>query len=585
MLSRIAPRVAGVSLFAIAIVHSPRPCEAADRIPDFYRAMAAPPTNPSISLLGTPPLEAYVKASNTGTGDQFGIAIAASGDTLVVGAWNEDSSATGVGGNQADNTVADSGAVYVFVRSGIIWSQQAYIKASNTQAGDWFGGALAIDGDTLVVGAIGEDSNATGVGGNEANNSASLSGAAYVFTRTGTVWSQQAYLKASNTGSGDRFGASVAISGDTIVVGAFNEDSNATGINGDQANNSASNSGAAYVFTRNGFLWTQQAYLKASNTGTSDTFGDAVAISGDTIVVGADGEDSNATGINGDGMDNSASGAGAAYVFIRSGVLWSQQAYVKASNTETFDQFGYSVAVDGDTVVVGAIGEASNATGVGGNQADNSLQQSGAAYVFVRNGGNWSQQAYLKASNTGEFYQFGRSAAASGDHVLVASAGENDGIFQLGGVEAGVEPVGAGAAYFYSRAASVWSFDDYITAFNREANDQFGHSVALTSDLIAAGAPFEDSNATGTGGNQADNSASAAGAVYLYSLASCLTLGDMNCDCGVDLGDVGPFVMALLDATAYDSAYPSCEILNADMQPDGNINGADVQGFVDLLLP
>ena len=310
-----------------------------------------------------------------------------------------------------------------------------------------------------------------------------------------------------------------------------------------------------------------------------------MAISGDTIVVGADGEDSNATGINGDGMDNSASGAGAAYVFIRSGVLWSQQAYVKASNTETCDQFGYSVAVDGDTVVVGAIGEASNATGVGGNQADNSLQQSGAAYVFVRNGGNWSQQAYLKASNTGEFYQFGRSAAASGDHVLVASAGENDGIFQLGGVEAGVEPVGAGAAYLYSRSASVWSFDDCITASNREANDQFGHSVALTSDLIAAGAPFEDSSATGIGGNQADNSASAAGAVYLYSLASCPTLGDMNCDCGVDLVDVGPFVMALLDATAYDSAYPSCEILNADMQPDGNVNGADVQGFVDLLLP
>lgn len=537
------------------------------------------------SLLGSIAQEAYAKASNTGAGDQFGMSIAVSGDTVVIGALLEDSSATGIGGNQGNNSAPDSGAVYVFVRNGGSWSQQAYIKASNTGANDWFGGAVAIDGDTLVVGATGEDSNATGIDGNQGNNSASGSGAAYVFVRTGTVWSQQAYIKASNTGLGDQFGRSVAISGNTIVVGANAEDSNATGINGNQNDNSAGNSGAAYVFTRSGFLWTQYAYLKASNTGNGDGFGRTVAISGDTIVVGAQAEKSAATGIDGNQFDDSFSNAGAAYIFFRSSGTWSQQAYVKASNTGMDDLFGYSVAVDGDTAVVGAVGEASNATGVGGNQADNSLPQAGAAYVFHRSGGKWSQQGYLKASNTAQFYEFGSSVAVSGDTVLVGSPGENDGFALLGGVEAGVEPIGAGAAYLYSRAGSVWSFDSYVTASNREGFDRFGTSVSLADDIATVGALGEDSSATGIGGNQADNSASAAGAAYFYTLASCPTLGDMNCDCVVDIGDVEPFVLALLDPTDYGLTYPSCEILNADMQPDGNVDGADVQGFVALLVP
>ncbi len=165
---------------------------------------------------------------------------------------------------------ADSGAAYVFVRSGGIWTQQAYLKASNTGAGDGFGDSVAVSGDTVVVGASGEDSNATGVDGNQGDNSASHSGAAYVFIRSGGIWTQQAYLKASNTGADDDFGNSVAVSGDTVVVGAYSEDSNATGVDGNQGDNSASASGAAYVFTRSGGIWTQQAYLKASNTGADD---------------------------------------------------------------------------------------------------------------------------------------------------------------------------------------------------------------------------------------------------------------------------------------------------------------------------
>src|SRR5262245_48839547 len=162
--------------------------------------------------------QAYLKASNTDAGDLFGFSVAISGDTVVVGAFVEASAATGVNGNQAHISAVNAGAAYVFVRSAGVWSQQAYLKASNTNAGDYFGGSVAIDGDTLVVGASGEASAATGVNGNQTDNSAPGSGAAYVFVRSGMVWTQQAYLKASNTATADEFGGVVDISGDTIVV-------------------------------------------------------------------------------------------------------------------------------------------------------------------------------------------------------------------------------------------------------------------------------------------------------------------------------------------------------------------------------
>ena len=256
-------------------------------------------------VLGADPLaqQAYLKASNTDPLDLFGYSVAVSGDTVVIGAYSEDSNATGVNGNHGDNSANAAGAAYVFVRDeGGNWNQQAYLKASNTDVTDLFGYSVAVSGDTVVVGAYSEDSSATGVNGDQGDNSAAGSGAAYVFVRNGTTWSQQAYLKSSNStssGAGDNFGVRVAVSGDTIVVGAHLEDSNATGVNGNDANNSALDSGAAYVFVRNGSSWSQQAYLKASNTGTLDWFGLLLAVSGDTIVVAAYREDSNATGING----------------------------------------------------------------------------------------------------------------------------------------------------------------------------------------------------------------------------------------------------------------------------------------------
>ena len=459
--------------------------------------------------------QAYAKASNTAANDQFGYSVAISGDTVVVGAWLEDSSATGVDGNQADNSATNSGAAYVFVRDGTTWTQQAYLKASNTAANDQFGWSVAIFGDTIVVGANLEDSNATGVGGNEADNSASAAGAAYVFVRSGTTWSQQAYLKASNTAGNDQFGTTVAISGDTVVVGAPGEDSNATGVDGNQADNSASASGAGYVFVRSGTTWSQEAYLKASNTGAADQFGSSSAIAGDTLLVGSPGEDSNATGIDGNQASNSASASGAAYVFVRSGT-WSQQAYVKASNTGVDDAFGSSVSISGDTALVGAIQEDSNATGVNGNQANNTETNSGAAYVFVRGGSTWSQQAYLKATNTGLNDSFGRSVAVSGDLVLVGAYGEDSNATGVDGDQEDESAQDAGAAYAYWRAGTTWTPEAYLKASNAFTFDNFGWSVALSGDTFAIGAIGEDSNATGIDGNQGDNSAGSSGAAYAF---------------------------------------------------------------------
>jgi hypothetical protein len=397
--------------------------------------------------------QAYLKASNTDPNDEFGLSVAVSGDTLVVGALYESSAATGVNGDQADNSAGQSGAAYVFVRSGGVWTQQAYLKASNTDLGDNFGKSVAISGDTVVVGAPFEESAATGVNGNQADNSGHC-GAAYVFVRSGGVWTQQAYLKISNTypsrqsvlGLGDQFGASVAISGDTVVVGAFAEDNAATGVNSGVMNFTVAQAGAAYVFVRSAGVWSQQAYLKASDTSTEARFGSSVAIFADTAVVGA-----GAAGPEPCCQHR----PGGAYVFVRSGTTWSQQDYLRGSNAEDGDSFGSSVAVSGhtvvsaDTVVVGAPYEDSAATGVNGNQADNSALDSGAAYVFGLSGGVWSQQAYLKASNTDANDTFGWSVTIDGDTAVVGAYGESSAATGVNGNQADNTADGAGAAYAF----------------------------------------------------------------------------------------------------------------------------------------
>jgi hypothetical protein len=330
----------------------------------------------------------YFKASNTEALDGFGwsVAISADGNTLAIGTLKEDSAATGIGGNQSDNSAGDSGAVYLFARSGGVWSRQAYIKASNTGGGDGFGWSVALsgDGNTLAVGAQFEDSAATGVGGDQSDNSAEDSGAVYLFARGGGIWSQQAFIKASNTEVRDGFGGSVALSGDgnTLAVGAP----------GERIAVWAEDSGAVYLFAHSGGIWSQQAYIKASNTQTrdqrGDRFGTSVALSGDgsVVAVGVPLEDSASTGIGGDPADNSIESVGAVYLFIRSGEIWGQPVYIKASNAGGW--FGNSVALseDGNTLAVGAPGESSAATGIGGNQnADpdsNWAFGSGAVYLY-----------------------------------------------------------------------------------------------------------------------------------------------------------------------------------------------------------
>jgi len=472
--------------------------------------------------------QAYLKASNTGDFDLFSASVAISGDTVVVGAHQEDSGATGVNGDQSDGSVPQAGAAYVFARSGGTWTQQAYLKASNTgSTSDWFGISVAVSGGTVVVGAVGEDSNATGVNGNQADNNGVNSGAAYVFVRSGGTWTQQAYLKASLNGISDSFGTAVAISGDTIVVGASAEDSNTTGVNGNQADNSTTDSGAAYVFVRSGGAWTHQAYLKASNTGASDNFGQRLAVSGDTLVVGAWQEDSNATGVNGDQTNNSATDSGAAYVFERSGSTWTQQAYLKASNTDPSgaaitDLFGWSVAVSGDTVVVGAYQEDSSATGVNGNQANNDIGNSGAAYVFVRSGGVWTQQAYLKASNTGSLDLFGYSVAVSGDTVLVGAYNEASNATGVNGNQADNSATQTGAVYVFARNGVTWTQVAYLKS-STTGSDAFGYFLALSGDSAVIGARNEDSNATGVNGDQTNNSSTESGAAYVFTGLSTTT--------------------------------------------------------------
>ncbi len=402
-------------------------------------------------------------------------------------------------------------------------AQQAYLKPSNTDRDDGFGKSVAVSGDIAVVGAPFEDSNGTGVNaGSQADNSASSSGAAYVFVRSNGVWTQEAYLKASNTDAGDQFGRIVAISGNTIVVGAPNEDGGGSGVNASsQADDGAEDSGAAYVFVRMAGAWAQQAYLKASNADSRDGFGSSVAISGDVIVVGAAGESGAGKGANpSSAADNSKKASGAAYVFVRSNGAWSQDAYLKAPNTDMDDRFGAAVAVSGDTVVVGASGEDGDGAGVNpSSQSDNSLEDSGAVYVFERSKGTWRQSAYLKASNPDEADRFGGRVAVSGDTVVVGTPyedGNGDGIDSAFQADNGA--YGAGAAYVFQRdRKGRWRQEAYLKASNAEAQDGFGEAVDIAGDVAVVGARSEDGSGMGVNPDAGDNNdVYRSGAAYVF---------------------------------------------------------------------
>ncbi|WKD50175.1 Ig-like domain-containing protein [Microbulbifer spongiae] len=483
----------------------------------------------------------YFKASNTDRRDGFGssVSLSADGRTLAVGASRESSNAVGINpAGQSNNAAVNAGAVYLFVQQDGSWVQEAYIKASNTDTGDSFGGAVSLsaDGNTLAVGAFGEQSNATGVNGTgQEVNPFPAAGAVYTFTRDDDGWVQQAYIKPSNTDAGMSFGSSLSLSadGNTLAVGAAGEDNQATGVSSQgPRNGGARDSGAVYVFAQNNGIWAEQAYIKASNSEANDLFGRAVSLSadGNTLAVGANGEDSPATGVNGNqGNDfRQTQTSGAVYLFSRDAVTgWDQEAYIKASNTGEADFFGTSVSLsaDGNTLAVGAEGEDSNVIGIDADQQNNNAFRSGAVYVFSRDAViGWDQRAYIKASNTDTDDGFGAAVSLSADgNTLAVRAIKEDS--RTTGVNANSLNNAAsrsGAVYVFRRNAGSWFEQAYVKASNTDIGDEFGSSVSLSGDgnTLAVGAPDEDSDATGIGNDQSNSADDPfdynAGAVYVY---------------------------------------------------------------------
>ena len=414
-------------------------------------------------------------------GDWFGHSVAIDGNTAVVGAYRED-----------PGNLGDAGSVYVFTRDGTSWNQQQKLTAGDRERYDSFGYSVAIDGNTAVVGAYQEDP------GNTSN-----AGSAYVFTRDNGTWSQQQKLTAGDRGAGDYFGYSVAIDGDTAVVGANREDPP------DIHGTTVRDAGSAYVFTidssavtgycggivRNAcitgtlndtvavatdssalYRWrcdgsssdrhsaiceipkNVDAKLIASDREINDHFGYSVAIDGDTAVVGAYREGPQNSGI---------SNAGSAYIYTKSGTSWSQQQKLVAGDRERDDWFGYSVAIDGNTAVVGA------------HQEDpGNTSNAGSVYVFTRDGTSWSQQQKLVAGDRERDDWFGYSVAIDGNTAVVGAYREDPG--NLGD---------AGSVYVFTRDGTSWNQQQKLVAGDKERGDWFGHSVAIDGNTAVVGTP------------------------------------------------------------------------------------------------
>ncbi len=367
-------------------------------------------------------------------GDQGGYSVALSGDTAVMGVHSDD-----VGAN------TDQGSACIFIRSGITWVQQAKLTASDGAPNDWFGFSVAVSGDTAIVGSYRDDIGTTSPD----------QGSAYIFTRTGTTWTQQAKLTASDGAAGDAFGISVAVSGDTAIVGARDDD---IGANPDQ--------GSAYVFTRSGTTWTQQAKLTASGVAPGYWFGCSVAISGETVIAGAYGA------------------VGSAYIFTRSGATWTQQAKLTASDGAAGDDFGYSVDISANTAIVGA---PNDDIGANGSQ--------GSAYLFTRTGTLWGQEAKLTASDGANGDSFGESVAVFGDTAIVGSYTD--------GIGANYDQ---GSVFIFARSGTTWTQSEKLTENGGAEIVLFGRSVALSGDTAIVGA---DQAWVGTNFNQ--------GAAWVYS--------------------------------------------------------------------
>lgn len=418
--------------------------------------------------------QAQLMPSNPGNGDYFGLVVAISGDTAVIGAPYEDSGGRRINGSP-NESLLDSGAAYVYVRNGSSWTQQAFLKASDGEAGDLFGSAVGIEGDTIVVGAPHEGESENYQGGK---------GTVYVFSRDGTTWSEEARLRTHNRRPADYFGIAVSISGNSILAGAEGENSTAPGVDSEDNNgeigggHTAASVGAAYVFTKNNGTWAQQAYLKASNPSSSDVFGRTVALCGDLAVIGAEQERSSTTGINSIPNDNAVR-AGAAYIFSRSGNTWTQEAYLKGSNTGAGDVFGCSVAVSGSTVVVGARGEDATTSTINGPSNDAGTDR-GAVYVFVKGASGWTEQAYVKTATAENYVNFGTTLGIEGDLMAVSATGETSSL-------ADPSTHRKGAIYLFHRYGTTWTPYTHIKFSGTPMDISFGYAFALSGGSLVAG--------------------------------------------------------------------------------------------------
>jgi len=457
-------------------------------------------------------LPKVLKASNAGADDRFGASlgftgrgVALQGDVMVVGANGEDSDPANI--DPTNNDLSNSGAVYVFrcidTGGGVFdWVEEALLKTSDAGVGHFFGHPLAISGDVIAVGAFGVDDftkpNPIDVG------------AFYVFrydagAACGKVWCEEAKLVASNGNGADHFATrAIDISGDVIVVGGPREDSDPANV--DPTNNDLSDSGAAYVFRFDagaacGKVWCEEALLKASNAGASDGFGTSVAVSGNVMVVGPRFEDSDPN--NPDPNNNDLFFSGAAYVFrydagASCGKVWCQEAFLKASNADIGDFFGFSVDISGDVIVVSGHGERSRPTA---SPSDNFLTNAGAVYVFRHDAGAscgqpWCEEAFLKASNAGSFDQLGAACVRVDGDVLVATAELEDSDPNNPDPTNNDLPA-SGAAYVYvydptAPCGKLWCQDALFKAPNAGQSDNFGHSCDVSGSEVLIGAENED---------------------------------------------------------------------------------------------
>ena len=413
------------------------------------------------------PTESILRASDGEEFDRLGESVSISGDGTyaIAGAYGENADINN--GGQASGW----GAAYVYTKSGSTWTQQARLVASDRAAGDQFGRAIDIssDGTYAIIGAP-----------QSGNGSAALpyAGAAYIFTRSGSTWTQQAKIVSSDLQTNDHFGDSVSISsdGNYAVVGTTWEKGGA----GDPLNFA----GAAYIFSRSGSTWTQQAKIVSSDLEAGDQIGLSVSINGDGsyVIVGAHGE------------DTGGSLAGAAYIFTRSGSTWTQQQKIQASDATNFYQFGRAVDInsDGTYAIVGSTYEVTW-PGPG---------ESGAAYIFTRSGSTWTEQAKIKASDAASFDWFGEQVSINSDgSYAVVCAQEKDLV-----TGSSYPNKNHGAVYIFSRSGSTWTQERKITASDIQPYDLFGYSLSMSSNgaKVIVGAPEEDTDGTN------------AGAVYIY---------------------------------------------------------------------